>query len=360
VVTGEAESVWGQVLADAGNHALRRLYDGGISAMDAIPSARHDLLRGRYYFGSVQTTRGCPLNCSFCSVTAFNGGTYRHRPVDDVIRELRLIREKVILFVDDNLIGTREDHLAHSKDLFRAMIREGLTRPWVCQATMNFADDDELLELAARSGCQGVFIGFESPTVEGLMAVGKKFNLQKGRDFRESVRRIQRHGMCVVGSFIIGIDTDQPGIGETIARAAREYGIDAANILILTPLPGTKLYAQMEREGRIRSNDYPRDWKYYTLTYPVASYTHLTWAELVEEVNRFNRRFYSYAQILRRMLHLARKTHSPRTFSVVLVANLSLRSNHLLDNRIYASRAQSPNLGDAPAAVGVETLSLPG
>jgi hypothetical protein len=196
VVTGEAESVWGQVLADARNHALRMVYDGGISAMDAIPPARHDLLHGRYYFGSVQTTRGCPLNCSFCSVTAFNGGTYRHRPVDDVIRELRLIREKVILFVDDNLIGTREDHLAYSKDLFRAMIQEGLTRPWICQATMNFADDDELLELAARSGCQGVFIGFESPTVEGLMALGKKFNLQKGRDFRESVRRIQRHMRC--------------------------------------------------------------------------------------------------------------------------------------------------------------------
>jgi radical SAM superfamily enzyme YgiQ (UPF0313 family) len=183
-----------------------------------------------------------------------------------------------------------------------------------------------------------VFIGFESPTVEGLMALGKKFNLQKGRDFRESVRRIQRHGICVVGSFIIGIDTDQRGIGETIARAAREYGIDAANVLILTPLPGTKLYAQMEREGRIRSNDYPQDWKYYTLTYPVASYTHLTWAELVEEVNRFNVRFYSYAQILRRMLQLARRTHSPRTLSVALVANLSYRSNHLLDRRIYASR----------------------
>ena len=168
VVTGEAESVWGQVLADARNHALRRVYEGGISDMDAIPPARHDLLHGRYYFGSVQTTRGCPLNCSFCSVTAFNGGTFRHRPVADVIRELRLIREKVILFVDDNLIGTATDHLAYSKDLFRAMIREGLTRPWICQATINFADDDELLELAARSGCQGVFIGFESPTVEGL------------------------------------------------------------------------------------------------------------------------------------------------------------------------------------------------
>ncbi len=341
-------------------HALRRVYQGGISAMDAIPPARHDLLHGRYYFGSVQTTRGCPLNCSFCSVTAFNGGTFRHRPVDDVIRELRLIGEKVILFVDDNLIGTRRDHLAYSKDLLRAMIREGLTRPWICQATINFADDDELLDLASRSGCQGVFVGFESPTVEGLMAVGKKFNLQKGRDFRASVRRIQRHGMCVVGSFIIGLDTDQRGIGEATARAAREYGIDAANVLILTPLPGTKLYAQMEREGRIRSNDYPGDWKYYTLTYPVANYRHLTWAEVLEEVNRFNRRFYSYAQILRRMLQLARNTRSLRTFLVALVANLSLRSNHLLDRRIYADWVQSPNLGDAKAAeVGNAALHLP-
>ena len=344
VVTGEAETVWGQVLADARDHALRKVYEGGISAMDVIPPARHDLLQGRYYFGSVQTTRGCPLNCTFCSVTAFNGGTFRHRPVADVIGELRLIREKVILFVDDNLIGTREDHLAYSKDLFRAMIREGLTRPWICQATINFADDEELLGLAARAGCQGVFIGFESPTAEGLMAVGKKFNLQKGRDFRASVRRIQRHGMCVVGSFIIGIDTDRRGIGEAVACAAKEYGIDAANVLILTPLPGTKLYDQMEREGRIRSNEYPQDWKYYTLTYPVANYKHLTWAEVVEEVSRFNDRFYSYPQILRRMLRLARNTRSLRTLLVVLVANLSYRSNHLLDRRVYASRPQLPAL----------------
>jgi radical SAM superfamily enzyme YgiQ (UPF0313 family) len=341
VVTGEAELVWGRVLEDARNHTLRKVYEGGIGAMDAIPPARHDLLEGRYYFGSVQTTRGCPLNCTFCSVTAFNGGTFRHRPVDDVIRELRLIREKVILFVDDNLIGTREDHLAYSKELFRAMIREGLTRPWVCQATINFADDEESLDLAARAGCQGVFIGFESPTVEGLMAVGKKFNLQKGRDFGESVRRIQQHGICVIGSFILGIDTDHQGIGETIARAAKEYGIDAANLLILTPLPGTKLYAQMEREGRIRSNDYPHDWKYYTLTYPVAKYTHLTWAELVEEVNRFNDRFYSYPQIVRRMLRLVRKTRRPKALLVALVDNLSYRSNHLLDRRTYASRPAS-------------------
>jgi radical SAM superfamily enzyme YgiQ (UPF0313 family) len=354
VVTGEAESVWRQVLEDAANHALQRVYRGGISSMADVPPARHDLLRGRYSFGALQTTRGCPLNCSFCSVTVFNGGTFRRRPVAGVIAELRLIQEKIILFVDDNLIGTRRDHLAQSKELFRAMIREGLTRPWICQATINFADDEELLDLASRAGCQGVFIGFESPTVEGLIALNKKFNIQKGRNFHESVRRMQRHGMIVVGSFIIGIDTDKRGAGEMIARAAREYGVDAANVLILTPLPGTKLYAQMEREGRIRANDYPRDWTYYTLTYPVADYRNFTWAELLEEVNRFNDRFYSYPQILRRMLLAARNTHRPRQLFGALVANLSFRSNHLLDRRLCAGRVPAPGFGDvSPAQLGV-------
>jgi radical SAM superfamily enzyme YgiQ (UPF0313 family) len=266
-------------------------------------------------------------------------------------RNCGLVRERVILFVDDNLIGTRPDHLAYSKNLFRTMIREGLTRPWICQATVNFADDEELLELAARSGCQGVFIGFESPTPEGLIAIGKKFNLQKGRDFPASVRRIQRRGICVVGSFIAGIDTDRQGIGETIAGAAKEYGIDAANVLILTPLPGTKLYDQMEKEGRIRSHDYPRDWKYYTLTYPVATYRHLGWTELIGEVNQFNSRFYSYGQILRRMLRLVRNTRSLRTFFVVLVANLSYRSNYFLDQRTHAHRLNSGSSLAAEAPV---------
>ena len=340
VATGEAESVWKQVLEDARNESLRRVYEGGVSSMAEIPPARHDLLRGGYYFGSLQTTRGCPLNCSFCSVTAFNGGTYRHRSVADVIAELRLIREKVVLFVDDNFIGTRRDHLTCAKELLQAMIDERLTRPWICQATINFGDDEELLGLARRAGCQGVFIGFESPTVEGLTAVGKKFNLQHGRDLRASVRRIQRHGMSVVGSFITGIDTDTRGIGESIARAAREYGLDGANVLILTPLPGTKLYAQMEIEGRIRSSDYPGDWRYYTLTHPVADYKNFSWTELVEEVNLFTDRYYSCPQILWWMLRFARNRPSLKTFLVVLVANLSYRSNQFLDRHIYANRSE--------------------
>ena len=97
-----------------------------------------------------------------------------------------------------------------------------------------------------RPGCRGVFIGFESPTPEGLRELGKKFNLLKGRDFRASVRRIQRHHIMVVGSFIIGLDVDEPGIGKRIAEVASQYGVDNLNVLFLTPLPGTRLWDQMK------------------------------------------------------------------------------------------------------------------
>jgi len=246
VVTGEAEGLWSQVLEDVRQGRLRRRYDGGLAEIHDVQPARHDLLDGGYAFGAIQTTRGCPLNCSFCSVTAFNGARYRQRPIADVVREFQLIRERRVLVVDDNLIGTRRDHLARAKDLFRAMAQANLRKEWIAQATINFADDEELLALAAKAGCRGVFIGFESPKPEGLRELGKKFNLVKGRDFRASVRRIQRHNILVVRSFILGLDVDEPGIGRDIAAVARHYGVDNLNVLFLTPLPGTRLWNQMK------------------------------------------------------------------------------------------------------------------
>ena len=141
VVTGEAEGVWPQVLADARSGVLKRRYDGGLADINNVPPARHDLLSGDYAFGAIQTTRGCPLNCTFCSVTAFNGARYRQRPIPEVVREFQEIREKRVLVVDDNLIGTRTEHLARAKDLFRAMAKANLQKEWVGQATINFADD---------------------------------------------------------------------------------------------------------------------------------------------------------------------------------------------------------------------------
>ena len=345
VVTGEAEGIWPLVLEDARHGCLKRRYDGGRADINDIPLARHDLLATGYALGAIQTTRGCSLNCSFCSVTAFNGAQYRQRPIPDVVREFQSVREKRVLVVDDNLIGTRPEHIARAKDLFRAMAQANLRKEWIAQATINFADDEELLALAAKAGCRGVFIGFESPTPEGLLEIGKKFNLLKGGDFRASVRRIQRHHILVAGSFIIGLDIDEPGIGKRIAEVAREYGVDNLNVLFLTPLPGTRLWDQMKSEGRIALDTFPEDWKYYTLTFPVARYKHLSLDGVLQEMISCNRNFYSLPRILRRVgSNLWRR----RKLLASLVSNLSYRRNLRVDCKAYADfKRQRGNLHDA-------------
>jgi radical SAM superfamily enzyme YgiQ (UPF0313 family) len=266
-------------------------------------------------------------------VTAFNGAHYRQRPIADVVREFQLIREKLVLVVDDNLIGTRPEHIARAKDLFRALAQAKLRKQWIAQATINFADDEELLALAAKAGCSGVYIGFESPAPEGLRELGKKFNLLKGRDFRASVRRIQRQGILVVGSFIMGLDVDEPGIGNRIAEAANQYGVDNLNVLFLTPLPGTRLWDQMRVEDRIALDAFPEDWSYYTLTFPVARYKHLTLDGVIEEMLTCDRNFYSRSRILRRV---CRNLWEYRKPLITLVGNLTYRSNLRVNCKAYA------------------------
>ena len=332
VVTEEAESVWAQVLQDVQQGVLRPVYAGGHVGMKDVPPARNDLLANGYAFGSIQTTRGCPLDCSFCSVSALNGKRYRQRPIEKVVAELRTIRENLVLIVDDNIIGTSAKHIARAKNLFRAMIRARLRKKWICQATINMADDQELLALAAKAGCKGVFIGFESPTKEGLAEVGKKFNILNGRDFRASVRRIQRHSISVVGSFIMGLDTDQPGIGKRIADTARRYGVDLLNALFLTPLPGTRLWHRMKSEGRIAADSFPEDWKYFTLCFPVARYKHLSWAGILQEMDTCNQGFYSLRRIIRRVWSSLWRRRDPL---LATVSNLSFRHNLRADRRLY-------------------------
>jgi radical SAM superfamily enzyme YgiQ (UPF0313 family) len=333
VVTGEAEGIWPQVLEDARHGSLKRRYDGGLAEINDVPFACHDLLAAGYAFGAIQTTRGCPLNCSFCSVTTFNGAQYRQRPIPDVVREFQSVHEKRVLVVDDNLIGTRPEHIARAKDLFRAMAQADLRKEWIGQATINFADDEELLVLASKAGCRGVFIGFESPTPEGLRELGKKFNLLKDRDFRASVQRIQRHNILVAGSFIIGLDIDEPGIGKRIAETAGKYGVDLLNVLFLTPLPGTRLWDQMKAEGRIALDAFPDDWKYYTLTFPVARYKHFSLDNIIQEMISCNRDFYTMPRILRRLCSNLWQRRRP-LFS--LVGNLSFRNNNRLACKAYA------------------------
>ncbi|MFO8073883.1 MAG: radical SAM protein [Polyangia bacterium] len=324
VVTGEAEKVWKRVLKDARSDQLKPLYEGGLAEMSELSPARHDLLPNEYAFGSVQTTRGCPLHCSFCSVTAFNGSRFRQRPIEDVIRELEALSEDLVLIVDDNLIGTRHQHQERAKDLFRAMIEANLDKSWVAQATINIANDDELLSLAAAAGCKGLFVGFESPQPETSKEIHAKNNLCRCRDLSYAVRRIQNHGILVAGSFIIGLEGDRPGVGALIADTAERYGVDFVNALFLTPLPGTKLWDEMKAEARVTPSQFPGDWSYFTLTYPVARFAGLTSRQAVTEMISCSKRFYSIPRMLRR---LWRNLWRGQPVRIGLAGGLSYRHN---------------------------------
>jgi radical SAM superfamily enzyme YgiQ (UPF0313 family) len=333
VVSGEAESIWKQVLNDAANGSLRTIYEAPRPETDEIPIARHDLLPHGYHLGSIQTTRGCPLNCKYCSVTAFNGGHYRRRPIEKVIEEFKHIREKQVLIVDDNLIGIGAEDISFCKELFRAMIAAKIRKKWVAQVTINMADHEELLHLASEAGCIGIQIGFESPSREGLLEIDKGYYARPGRDFKQSVRRIQRHGILVGGGFMIGLDVHDRGIGRQVALAAQHYGLDVISVTFLTPLPGTRLWAQMRSDQRVICNRFPEDWRYYTLTLPVARFMNLSWAEILEEMQTCYRTFYSYPRLLRRF---GRNLLEMRKPIATLGVNLSCRRGALsYDRKVY-------------------------
>jgi radical SAM superfamily enzyme YgiQ (UPF0313 family) len=327
VVTGEAETVWADVLEDARTGCLKASYDGGRAGLDQFVPARHDLLPHGYAFGSIQTTRGCPLNCTFCSVTQFNGARYRKRPVSDVVEEFKSIPENRVLIVDDNLIGRKPEDVERAKELFRALAAAGTGKSWIGQTTINIADDEELLALAKKAGCIGLFVGFESVTPEGLPELGQKSAMLSGRDIPASVERIRRHNILVVGSFIMGLDSDRPGVGTLIAEAASGYGVDAINVLFLTPLPGTRLWKHLTDEGRITKIAFPEDWKYYTLNYPVARYKCVDPEQIVREMNECNSTFYSIPNIFGRM---GRNILAGRNPLFSLVSNLTSRRNSML------------------------------
>jgi radical SAM superfamily enzyme YgiQ (UPF0313 family) len=281
---GECEARWPEVVADVEARRLQRRYDGGTTGGGLVHPDRRLFAKYRYEYVSAQTSRGCPMDCSFCSVTAFNGRLFRMREIDDVIAEVAAVPQRDVIFVDDDLNGFSRKARQRCVDLFRAMAAARLDKQWITQVTINFGDDDELPALARAAGCAGVFIGLESTDTKSLTLIRKDgMSQRRGLDYyRENVARIRRHGIGVVGSFILGIDTqNMDTIVADILNFADESELDGLNPTILTPLPGTRDYARMDAEGRILFKDYPQDWERYTLAFPVTKMPHVTGAGLM-------------------------------------------------------------------------------
>jgi len=275
VVEGEAESIWPQLIRDFESGRLKDHYMGQFQQVIRQPKPRRDLFHPGYICSAIQTTRGCPLNCSFCSVSAFNGRHYRFRPLEDVLDELEEIPQKFVFFIDDNIIGHTQESKERAKELFRSILHRGIRKIWLSQSSINFADDPELLDLAYQSGCRMIFLGIESELEDNLEEANKKLNLKQGVISYERVfRTIQRHGIGVIAGLIFGWDSETPQTILKRARYARQCGADSFQTSVLTPLPGTKLFEKVKSENRLLYKDFPNDWQKFdyfepTILHPV-------------------------------------------------------------------------------------------
>ncbi|HLE40857.1 MAG TPA: radical SAM protein [Nitrospirota bacterium] len=253
VVIGEAENIWRKVIEDFKRGAMKGPYKSErFHDMKGLPHPRLDLLpREAWYTLSqmVQTMRGCPYQCEFCSTSAFWGHTFRTRPVDEIIEEVRqLDRSKLIMFVDDDVAGVPR----FAKELFEKLIP--LKIKWVSQAGIGIAKDDELLSLARRSGCQFLFIGFETMDEKTLKAAHKYQN--HPAQYRELIRKIHDQNIVLQAAFVLGLDEDRKEVFERIDRLFVESKADCINLNILYPYPGSDIRERLLKEGRITSNDW--------------------------------------------------------------------------------------------------------
>jgi radical SAM superfamily enzyme YgiQ (UPF0313 family) len=314
VVIGEAEGIWTRLINDFEKGRMEKFYrNNGFVDLSSICPPRHDLYKKeRYLFTHfIQTTRGCPFNCGFCSVTKFFGRTYRTRPVGAVIREIRNMRTKFVGFSDDNIFGNR----IYARKLFSALRYEGVV--WLSQASLNITDDPQLLHLAARSGCKGLFVGLESADCESLTQMNKGF--LKPQKFKEAIRRLHDEGIGVLGAFVLGNDNEDPSIFKRTLDFAKKIKVDLAQFAILTPYPGTSIYNRLIKEKRI----FNFDWTKYDAGNAVYRPLKMTAERLKEEVDRLWRDFYRLDEVLMRVLQLGRRL--PLQLLPLLLINFSFR-----------------------------------
>ncbi|MFH0781965.1 MAG: radical SAM protein [Pseudomonadota bacterium] len=269
VVVGEGEEIWPQVLNDFAVGRLAKRYSAvGWPDLAELRVPRRELLRNKYFVQTVQTSRGCPHNCRFCSVTRFNGGQYRMRNLDNVIAEIAAIPDKRLFIIDDNIIGAGERCINRAFDFFARLADLG--KEWGGQTCLNIVEYDGLLAAAAKSGAKAFLIGFESLQEASLAHYNKKMNLRPTtRNFKESIRKIQDHGIAIIGGFIFGADEDNLDVFRTTLDFIVDSGIDAVQLSIATPMPGTALYQELSEQRRLLLTDYPGDWEAYNIFEPV-------------------------------------------------------------------------------------------
>jgi len=342
VVEGDAEPVWGQLIADARAGALQPRYVGGMGIRAGAP-LRFDrrIFGGKKYapLSLVQVGRGCRFACDFCSIHAFYGTSRQQRPVAEVVAEIRsLPRHRMIFFVDDNLLWRRDRFI----ELMRALIP--LRYRWSCQITIDVARDDELIDLMAKAGCALVLIGFESLDKTNLKQMRKNWNGVAG-DYSDVIARLHRRRIMIYGTFVFGYDADTSKAFPVAAEFARRQAMAIANFNPLTPMPGTELYRRLAGDGTLLR---PAWWidPGYRYGDPIFTPKSMTVSELRDGPMIARRAFYRWWSILSRSGRGIRLWRRPMSVAMMLAANWISRREIM--------RKQARALNARPMPVPVE------
>ncbi|NJD10527.1 MAG: B12-binding domain-containing radical SAM protein [Gemmatimonadetes bacterium] len=320
VVLGEAEELWPRLLADFAAGRLEAVYRAArLPPLDDLPVPRYDLLDRRKlgFWLPVQAARGCPFACDYCSVTAFFGHHYRKRPIAQVVRDVRAAGRlgiRRIAFIDDN-IGVDWDYCGA---LWEALIPERIT--WMSQSSLHVADRPDLLRLARASGCTLLSIGIESTTPASLQLHGKHWH--DPHHYDAAIRQIRAHGIDVSTEMIVGMEGDDPDVFRRTYDFIMRNEISVPRVHILTPIPGTPLFARLEQQGRMLTTDFGR----YTGGQVVFEPRGIDAATLQQEYWLMYHRLFSVRGIIQRNRHNP-AAQSPFMRAFLFGVNLHYRSH---------------------------------
>ncbi len=304
VLSGEAEGgAWETLIEDFRAGRMEGVYRNGQSpSVSGLAPPRLDLLQHpeRYLdFTPIEATRGCPHSCSFCFNSSIHGDAFRTRPVEEVVEDVRRATSRNLMFMDDNLCGKR----GFAKELFRALIP--LKKRLFFQSSLLMAEDAELMDLARRAGAQFVFVGIESFEEGSLESVNKEWN--RLDRYKQYIQTFHQHGIFVSAGLILGLDGDGPEVFQKTLRNLIDIGVDNAAVNLLIPYPGTAFHAEMQRQGRILTEDTRRYTGFDVVVRPAA----MSIDQLQQGYDEVLRGFYSPSRYGRTMLKTGmwRKPH---------------------------------------------------
>ncbi len=263
VVIGEAENIWAELLNDFIKGTLNKTYVGSTNLDYKIDRSYY---HHYYKTASLQFSRGCPLACDFCCIVKIHKQNHKLRDINEIIEEIKLTRQKLLFFMDENMFGFSSENRSHVLQFFKEIVRQKINKSWIGMVSINAGVDDEFLYFARKSGCRLLIIGFESENKEMLLSINKTQNAKFHNDYNKIVRNIHKFRIAVCGVFMFGMENDTLDSIEQRKRYVLKSHIDSILATLYTPLPGSKIFDKFFAEKKLLYTNFPNDWICYNFT----------------------------------------------------------------------------------------------